>query len=479
MNLSIITVIVGWVIALEGVLFLPSVITGLIYGETMHAVVYLVLAVVCIILGLLLRGRKNVSQIFYAREGLVAVALCWIVLGLIGALPFFLTGDIPSYCDAVFEIISGFTTTGSSILTDVEALSHANLFWRSFSHWIGGMGVLVFVLAILPKTGSSYMNLMKAESPGPTVGKLVPKVQQTAFMLYAIYMAMTLVEIVLLLLGGMPLFEALCHAFGTAGTGGFGVKGDSIAGYSIYLQNVITLFMFLFGVNFTFYYYVLIRKPKDALGMEEVRWYVLIYLGAVALITTCLALNGNGILTSLQQVAFQVASVMTTTGYATADFDKWPEFARCMMVCIMFIGACAGSTGGGIKVSRIMMYVRQGMNEIAQQVHPRRVRTVKLDGKIVDRDTLRTTNIFLMVYAFIFMVSLLIVTLDGFDLTVSFPAVAATLNNIGPGLGMVGPTGNFSEFSILAKIVLIVDMLMGRLEIWPMIILFHPGTWKK
>ena len=479
MNLSIIAVIVGWVISLEGVLFLPSALVGFLYGENMHALVYLVLAAVCLALGVLFRGKKARSHIFYAREGLVAVALCWIILSLIGALPFYLTGDIPHYYDALFEIISGFTTTGSSILTDVEALSHANLFWRSFSHWIGGMGVLVFVLAILPKAGGSYMNLMKAESPGPSVGKLVPKVQQTAFMLYAIYIAMTLIEIVLLLAGGMPLFETLCHAFGTAGTGGFGVKADSIGSYSVYLQNVITVFMFLFGVNFTFYYYLLIRKPKDALAMEEVRWYLIIYLGAVGLITACLTAADGGLLHNLQQVAFQVASVMTTTGYATTDFDQWPQFARCMMVCIMFVGACAGSTGGGIKVSRILMYAREGLNEIAQQVHPRRVKVVKLDGKSVDRETLRTTNVFLMVYIFIFMISLLIITLDGFELTDSFTAVAATLNNIGPGLGMVGPAGNFSEFSVLSKIVLMLDMLMGRLEIWPMIILFHPGTWKK
>lgn len=480
MNISIIAVVLGWVVAVEGILMLPCGVVGLIYGESRHAMIYFVVGAISAVLGGLVTRRKAKSSILYAREGLAAVGLSWIILSLIGCLPFWISGDIPRFEDALFEIISGFTTTGSSILTNVEAMSHCNLFWRSFSHWIGGMGVLVFVLAILPQVGGgSAMNLMKAESPGPTVGKLVPRVQQTAFVLYGIYLAMTVVETILLLLGGMPLFESICHAFGTAGTGGFGVRADSIAGYSTYLQNVITLFMFLFGVNFSFYYLLLARKVKDALAMEEVRWYLLIYLGAVGLITASLVRSGQALGPSLQTVAFQVSSIMTTTGYATTDFNLWPQFARAMMVGIMFIGACAGSTGGGLKVTRIIIYVREMMSEIIQQVHPRRVVVVKAEGKAIDKATLRTANAFIVTYAVIFVVSFLIVCTDGFDLETNFTAVAATINNIGPGLNMVGAAGNFSAFSPLSKLVLMIDMLVGRLEIWPMIILFHPGTWKK
>lgn len=323
------------------------------------------------------------------------------------------------------------------------------------------------------------MNLMKAESPGPSVGKLVPKMQQTAFLLYAIYLVMTIIEIILLLIGGMPLFDSLCHAFGTAGTGGFGTKNNSIAGYSTYLQNVITIFMFLFGVNFTFYYYILIRKVKDAFRMEEVRWYFIIFLGAVTLITISLVANGGGIGESIQTVAFQVASIMTTTGYATTDFNLWPQFAKGVMVCLMFIGACAGSTGGGIKVSRIMIYLKQVRKELMQQIHPKRIRVLKMDGKALEHSVVHSCNTLLMTYIVIFIVSLLVICLDGFDMTTNFTSVAATLNNIGPGLNMVGPTGNFSEFSTLSKFVLMFDMLAGRLEIIPMMVLFHPATWKK
>ncbi len=479
MNYSIILKIIGWVIQLEGVFFLLPALTGFIYGEIKDALIYLILGAFCILLGGLIRLRKNRKTTFYSKEGFVAVALSWIVMSAIGALPFVLTGDIPSYPDALFEIISGLTTTGSSILTNVEALSHANLLWRSFSHWIGGMGVLVFILAILPMTGGSTMNLMKAESPGPSVGKLVPKMQRTAFLLYAIYFVMTIITVVFLLCGGMSLFESLCHAFGAAGTGGFGIKNDSLAGYSTYLQNVITVSMFLFGVNFTFYYYILIRKVKDAFRMEEVRWYFIIFLGAVTLITISLVADGGKVGESIQTVAFQVASVMTTTGYATTDFNLWPEFSKAIMVVIMFIGACAGSTGGGIKVSRIMIYLKQVRKELMQQIHPKRIRVLKMDGKALDHSVVHSCNTLLMAYILIFIVSLLLICLNGFDMTTNFTSIAATLNNIGPGLNVVGPTGNFSEFSTLSKFVLMFDMLAGRLEIIPMLVLFHPGTWKK
>lgn len=479
MNYLLIFHILGWVIQLEGIFFLPPAITGFLYGELADALIYLALAIICAGLGWLFRLCRNSNATFYAKEGFVVVALSWIVISLLGALPFVLTGDIPHYPDALFEIISGFTTTGSSILTNVEALSHANLLWRSFSHWIGGMGVLVFILAILPMTGGSTMNLMKAESPGPSVGKLVPKMQQTAFLLYAIYLAMTVVEIILLLIGGMPLFDSLCHAFGTAGTGGFGIKSDSIAGYSVYLQNVITIFMFLFGVNFTFYYYILVRKVKDAFRMDEVRWYLFIYLAAVALLTVSLVADGGNIAESIQTVAFQVSSIMTTTGYATTDFNLWPEFARVLMVCLMFIGACAGSTGGGIKVSRIMIYLKQVKKELMQQIHPKRIQVLKMDGKALSHSVVHSCNTLLMTYVVIFIVSLLLISFNGFDMTTNFTAVTATLNNIGPGLNAVGPAGNFSGYSTLSKFVLMFDMLAGRLEIIPMMVLFHPATWKK
>ncbi len=479
MNYSIIIKIIGWVIQLEGVFFLPPAITGFLYGELKDGLTYLALGGFCILLGELLRHRKTEKNTFFAKEGFVAVALSWVVMSIIGALPFVITGDIPSFPDALFEIISGLTTTGSSILKDVEALSHANLLWRSFSHWIGGMGVLVFILAILPMTGGSTINIMKAESPGPSVGKLVPKMQRTAFLLYAIYFVMTVITIIFLLIGGMPLFDSLCHAFGAAGTGGFGIKNDSIAGYSPYLQNVLTVSMLMFGVNFTFFYYFLIKKAKDAFRMEEVRWYFAIYFIAVTLISLSLIARGDGIGETIQTVAFQVASVMTTTGYATTDFNLWPTFAAAIMVCLMFVGACAGSTGGGIKVSRIMIYLKQVKKELMQQIHPRRVRVIKMEGKALEHSVVHSCNTLLMTYIVIFTISLLIICLDKFDLVTNFTSVAATLNNIGPGLNVVGPTGNFSDFSVLSKFVFMFNMLAGRLEIIPLLVLFHPSTWKK
>lgn len=479
MNFPIVFHIIGRVIEFEGYFLLLPSLTGLLYKEYSHALVYFLCALGCIAVGLLTRLKKVRNNTFYAKEGFVVVALCWIIMSLLGALPFVFSGDIPSYPDALFEIISGFTTTGSSILKDVEALSHANLLWRSFSHWIGGMGVLVFILAILPMTGGSTMNLMKAESPGPSVGKLVPKIQQTAFLLYAIYFAMTVLEFILLLCGGMPLFDSICHAVGTAGTGGFGIKADSIGSYSPYLQNVITIFMFLFGVNFTFYYYILIKKVKDAFSMEEVRWYFFLYAGAVLLITFSLMKNGSSFGSGLQASAFQVASVMTTTGFATTDFNMWPEFAKGILLLMMFIGACAGSTGGGIKVSRILIYVKQVSKELMQQLHPKRVRVLKMDKKALPHPVVHSCNTLLMAYLLIYFVSFLLISLDGFDFATNFTSILATLNNIGPGLNMVGPAGSFADFSVLSKFVLMFDMLAGRLEIIPLLVLFHPATWKK
>lgn len=479
MNFSIIFHILSWVIGLQSIFMLLPCIVGLLYGETKNALIYLAVGLCCLLIGLLLRRPKSTRTAFYAKEGFVAVSLSWIIMSLIGAIPFVLSGDIPSFADALFEIISGYTTTGSSILTNVEALSYSNLFFRSFSHWIGGMGVLVFILAILPMTGGSTMNLMKAESPGPSVGKLVPRVQQTAFLLYAIYMAMTVIEIILLLFDGMPLFDALCLSFGTAGTGGFGILNDSIASYSVYVQVVITIFMFLFGVNFTFFYYLLIRRFSDAFHMEEVRCYFGIYLLSVVLITWNLISHGTQLGKGLLDAAFQVASIMTTTGYATTDFNLWPEFSRILMVCLMFVGACAGSTGGGIKISRIMIYVKQVKKELMQQIHPRRIHVIKMDHKPVEHSILHSANVLLMAYVLVFIASILLISFDGFDTTTNFTAVAATLNNIGPGLNVVGATGNFAEFSVFSKCVLMFDMLAGRLELMPMLLLFSPSTWKK
>ncbi len=480
MNFRLINSILSRVIMLQGVLLLPSCLVGILYKEWGDALTYLIVSFVCFIVGFLMYLTKPKSSTFYAKEGFVAVSLSWIIMSLIGAMPLYFTSDIPSFTDALFEIISGFTTTGSSILPNVEALSHANLFWRSFSHWIGGMGVLVFILAILPMSGGSTMNLMKAESPGPSVGKLVPRIQQTAFLLYAIYFAMTIIELILLLCGSMKPFDALCLTLGTAGTGGFGIKNDSLASYSVYSQVIITIFMFLFGVNFTFYYYILIKKVKDALRMEEVRGYFLLFSAAAIAIALNLSLSGNpGFWHNLQQSAFQVASVMTTTGYATTDFNLWPTFSKVILVGLMFIGACAGSTGGGIKVSRILLYVKQVGKELMQQIHPRQISVTKLDGKGIEHTTIRSCNVFLMTYGVVFIISILLISLDGFDFTTTFTAVAATLNNIGPGLNMVGPTGNFADFSVFSKYVLMFNMLAGRLEILPMLILFHPATWKK
>ncbi len=484
MNLSIIIMILGSIIMLTGAFFLLPMITGLLYGEFHIALIYLGLAGACVVCGFLVRLHKPKKDTFYAKEGFVAVALSWIVMSFIGALPFKITGEIPSFTEALFETVSGFTTTGSSILTDVEALSHASLFWRSFTHWVGGMGVLVFMLAVLPMTGGSSMNLMKAESPGPSVGKLVPKLRHTAFLLYAIYGVMTLVLVLLLFVFGMPLFDAVCTAFGTAGTGGFGIWNSSIGNYSPLLQNIITVFMLLFGVNFSFYYLILIRREQEAFAMEEIRWYFIIYASAVALITLNLRTGadvsvGKSVADTVRLAAFQVSSVMTTTGFSTADFNRWPSFSKTILVLVMFIGACAGSTGGGMKVSRIILYVRQIRRELATQLHPRTVKVLKMDGRTLEKEVLHSASVFLMAYVVVFAISVLLISLENKDLTTSFTSVAATINNIGPGMNEVGPTGNFHGFSTLSKYVFIFDMLAGRLELFPILLLFAPDTWKK
>jgi len=481
MNYRIIRYIIGWIILLEGGFMIFPAITSLVYGEYTDLLVFLLLAAACVGIGLLIRWKKPANNAFFAREGFVAVALTWRVVAMIGSLPFVISGAIPSFVDALFETVSGFTTTGSSILTDVEALSHGMLFWRSFTHWIGGMGVLVFMLAVLPMAGGHSMYLMKAESPGPTVSKLVPNLRKTALVLYAIYFVLTLIQFVLLItVGKMPVFDAICISFGTAGTGGFGVRADSVASYTLAAQIITTVFMVLFGVNFTFYFLLLTKRFRLAFTMQEVLWYFGIYFGISALIViNLLIVEGGAVGMTVHEVLFQTASVMTTTGFATVDFDLWPQFSRGLMVVLMCIGACAGSTGGGLKVSRVILCWKSAAREMTRHLHPRSVKVIKMDGKAVERDVLTTSFAFLFCYVLILTGSTLVFSLDGFDMTTNFTAAVATLNNIGPGLGKVGPTGSFAEFSDLSKLTAVFNMLAGRLEIFPILLLFSPSTWKK
>ena len=478
MNYSMISYILGWIFNFEAAFMLLPGITAIIYRER-DGLAFLVTMIICLAIGIPLTRTKRKNRVFHAKEGAVTVALSWLVLSIAGALPFVISGSIPHPVDALFETVSGFTTTGASILSDVESLSHCILLWRSFTHWIGGMGVLVFILCLLPLTGGYHMNLMKAESPGPSVSKLVPKVQSTAKILYTIYILMTVVEMVFLLLGGMPLFDTLCLSFGTAGTGGFGIKNDSIASYSTYNQIVITVFMILFGVNFNAYYLLLSKKVMQAAKNEEVRYY----LGIIGLAIVAIAVNTRGMFTSFgrafQQAAFQVGSIITTTGYATTDFNVWPVFSKTILVILMFVGACAGSTGGGIKVSRLLILCKSARKELQLYLHPNAVKKIKMDEKAIPHEVVRATNMFLFVYIMIFVTSLLVISLDNLDMISNFTAITATLNNIGPGLSVVGPASNFSMMSYLSKTVLIFDMLAGRLELFPVLVLLSPGTWKR
>ena len=478
MNYSAVKYILSYVLMIEGALLLFPFIVGVLYMEQ-KSVWYLLVAVICIVLGVLGTRHKPKNAMFYFKEGCLATAASWITLSIFGSLPLILTGEYPSYVDALFEIVSGFTTTGATVLSDVECLCHATLFWRAFTHWIGGMGVLVFLLMIIPMSGGSNMNLMRAESPGPSVGKLVPHLKSTAQILYVIYFGMTVVQVILLLLGGMSLFEAITTSFSVAGTGGFGIKNDSIASYSPYLQWVITIFMLLFGVNFNAYYLLLLRKWKNALKMEEVRYYFLIIAVAIGIIfCNILQMVGNAA-DALRQASFQVASIITTTGYSTVDFNLWPQSSRTIMVLLMFIGACAGSTGGGIKVSRFIIACKSFIKEIISYLHPRSVKKIKIEGKPLEHETLRATNVYFMTYMVIFAVSVLLVSIENKDLVTNFAAVAATFNNIGPGLSLVGPMANFGHFTDFTKYILMFDMLAGRLEIFPMMLLFCPAVWKR
>lgn len=477
MNHSAIRYILGYVLMIEGVLLVLPAGVAALYWEK-EGFWYLFVAFICVLIGFLLTRRKPKSFLFYLKEGCVATSMSWILLSILGALPFWLSGEIPSYEDALFETISGFTTTGASILADVESLSHCAIFWRSFTHWIGGMGVLVFLLMIIPLSGGSNMNLMRAESPGPSVGKLVPRIKSTAQILYVIYFGMTMVEIILLFVGGMPLFDAVTLSFGTAGTGGFGIKNDSIGGYSPYHQWVITIFMILFGVNFNAYYMVLYGKVKKALSVEEVRYYLLIIAAAILIVFCNIIQTIGNAADALRHASFQVASIITTTGYSTIDFDQWSQTAKAVLVLLMFIGACAGSTGGGIKVSRIVILIKTVGKELHSYIHPKSIRKVKFEKKPVEHEVVRATNVYFITFMILFTASVFIVSLEGKDLITTFTAVTATINNIGPGLELVGPTQNFGGFTVYSKLVFMFDMLAGRLELFPLLILLHPTLWK-
>ncbi len=478
MNNSIIRYILGYVLKIETILLLFPCTVAVIYKEN-EGVYFLITACICGILGVLLTLKKPASFIFYLKEGSAATALSWIVISLFGALPFWLSGEIPLFTDALFETVSGFTTTGASILNDVEALSYCSLFWRSFTHWIGGMGVLVFLLAVIPLSGGSQINLMRAESPGPSVGKLVPKIKTTARLLYIIYFGMTILQIIFMLAGGTSLFDTLTITFGTAGTGGFGVKNDSIGGYSPYIQWVVAIFMILFGINFNVYYLLIYRKWRKALSIEEVHTYFMIIIISVTIIFLNIAKTAGSAADALRHSFFQVSTLITSTGFSTTDYDLWPQTAKTVLILIMFIGACAGSTGGGIKVSRIIILVKSIKKELGSYIHPKSIQKIKMDGKPVEHEILRATNVYFVAFTVIFALSVLAVSLDNKDFTSNFTAVLATMNNMGPGLAEAGPAQNFSSFGTFSKIVLMFDMLAGRLELFPLLILFHPGIWKE
>lgn len=482
MNYGMIVFMLGWVCCFESVFLLLPFGVSLLYGER-EGLGFLIVAVICAVIGLIITRMKPKHRTLHGKEGVVIVAFSWIVLSIFGAIPFVVSGEIPHFIDALFETMSGFTTTGASILSDVEALSKTSLFWRSFTHWIGGMGVLVFILAILPLksggTGGAGLHIMRAESPGPSVSKLVPKVRTTALILYAIYLAMTVVQIVILLIGGMSLFDAVTISFGTAGTGGFAIKNSSLGDYSSFLQVVVAIFMILFGVNFNVYYFILRKKLNQAFAITEMKGYFVIIGLSTLIITINITPMFSSIAEALKHALFQVGSIITTTGYASTDFNVWPELSRTTLVILMFIGACAGSTGGGIKVSRIIILFKGIKKELQRVCHPRSISKVKLDGHTLENGVVESVNAYIAIYIILFALSVLIISLDNKDLITNFTAVAATINNIGPGLEIVGPTGTFGSFSYLSKLVMIFDMLAGRLELIPILILLVPSTWRR
>lgn len=482
MNFKMMGRFVGRILLVEGVFMVPALLISL--AEKEFAAVWsfvwslVIILVVAWLLVWICRGSKNK---FYAKEGLACVGISWVIMSLLGCLPFYFSGAIPRFIDAFFEIVSGFTTTGATILPAVEGLPKGILYWRSFSHWLGGMGVLVFLLAISSVGGSDNgftMHLLRAESPGPNVGKLVPRMKETAKILYLLYIVLTILNFVFLLFGGMNPFEAVCTALGTAGTGGFGVRNDSIASYSPYIQNVCTVFMLLFGVNFSCYYMLLIRQFKAVLKDEELRLYVGIVLGSIVLIVLNLKGFYGTFEETVRHAAFQVASIVTTTGFATTDFDLWPGFSKAILLCLMVIGASAGSTGGGFKCGRMLLVIKSLRRSVRKVVHPQKVETVRMNGNPISEKVLQNTNAYLAAYVIIMGVSCLLISVDNFSITTNISAVLACFNNIGPGFELVGPTCNFAGFSTFSKLVLILDMLAGRLEIFPILILFSRTTWK-
>ena len=480
MNYKMVVFVLGRIFCIEAVLMLFPMLCAACYGEWYLLPAFLLPAVLLAVLGLAASLRTPKNTTIFARDGLAIVALVWVLMSAFGALPFVISGEIPSFIDAFFETVSGFTTTGSTILTDVEALSHGTLFWRSFAHWVGGMGVLVFAMAVLPMTDGRAMHLMRAEVPGPTVGKISSKLSDSAKILYAIYFAMTLAEVILLCAGGMPLFDSLIHSFGSAGTGGFSNKGLSVGAYNNpYFEIVIGVFMLLFGINFNLYYFLLLRRFRDAFCSEE----MLTYLGIVAFSTVTITLNilhlYDGVGTALRTAFFQVSSIITTTGYASADFNLWPTYSRTVICILTFIGACAGSTAGGLKISRIIIFFKAARQDLNKMLHTHAVTTVRFEGKPLDEKVLRGVHNYFNIYMLLLAVSVLLISLDGFDLVTTFTSVLTCFNNVGPGLEVVGPMGNFAGFSAPAKLLLSFDMLAGRLELYPMLALFSPRLWRK
>lgn len=482
MNYKIVGRFLSQILFLEAVLMLPAFLICIVdHTYRAGAAFLLSMGITVFVAAALFLFCRKAEKKFYAREGMVCVSVSWMAMSVLGCLPFFLSGEIPNYLDALFEIVSGFTTTGATVLNDVEAMSNGLLYWRSFSHWLGGMGVLVFVLALSSSKeqgGGFTMHLLRAESPGPDVGKLVPKMRTTARILYLIYILLTVLNFMFLMVGGMPFFESVCTAFGTAGTGGFGIKNDSMAGYSPYLQTVCTVFMLLFGVNFSCYYLLLIRQVRSVVKDEEIRFYFGVVLGSIFLITLNIQGYYQTIGEALRHAAFQVASIITTTGFATTDFDLWPGFSKAILFVLMFLGASAGSTGGGLKCGRALILIKSMKRNIRRILNPKRVEVVRLNGRKISEKVLETTNTYLVAYAIIVFLSFLLISVDGFSLTTNLSAVSACFNNIGPGFEAVGPTCNFSIFSGFSKVVLIIDMLAGRLEIFPILLLVSKSTWR-
>jgi len=479
MNRKMVFFTLGQLLLIEAALMVLPLIVSLIYRETTVFAFLITLAATALVGGALMFFLRKHNKTMYAREGFAIVAISWVALSLFGALPFFLSREIPNYIDAFFETVSGFTTTGASILTNIEALSHGMLFWRSFTHWVGGMGVLVFYMAILSGSSEKSIHIMRAEVPGPIVGKLVPRAKDTARVLYLIYIALTVVEIIMLLFGGMPLFDSVVHSFGTAGTGGFGIKADSIGGYSPYCQWVIAVFMIIFGINFNLYYLILIRRFKSVLKNAELWVYLGTVFAAIAVISFNIYSMYGSVAEAVRNSAFQVASIVSTTGYSTVDFNLWPGLSKTILLLLMFMGSCAGSTAGGLKVSRIILIFKMCRNELRHLLNPRTVNVVKIDGKQVDGATLKNAANYFSLYMFCFAAIFLLLAFEPFSIETNFSATAACFNNIGPGFDAVGPAANFAEYSLFSKLVLSFAMLLGRLELFPMILLFSRGLWRK